>query len=37
MIKLLRSKLEFKGIDQLVYKLYGLTLKEIEIVDAVKA
>ncbi len=33
MIKLSWSKLEFKRVDQLVYKLYGLTPEEIKIVE----
>ena len=33
MFKLSQSKLEFKRVDQLVYKLYGLAPVEIAIVE----
>lgn len=33
MIKLSRSRLEFKKTNHLVYKLYGLTPEEIKIVE----
>ncbi len=36
MTKLSRSKLEIERIGQMVYKLYDLTEKEIEIVEGMK-